>query len=531
MAPSTPTDCEKNDRMASAKNNVPPRENNDYDESPESHRHRHHHHHHHHHLPPTPSVPGRLALWNARVESLSDFEARGITRVPPSERRPSSSWDDISVALLWFSANISVNNLAVGLFGPLIFSLGFFDSAMCAVFGGLLGSLSTAYMSTWGPVSGNRTMVVLRYFMGYWPAKLPTILNIILMVGYCTIDAILGGQMLSAVDDGAMSIAVGVVVVQVVCWMITLFGMKPFHTYERFAWIPQLIVLLVLAGTAGPNFDVGARSVGSDTAISANRLSFLSLCLYVPNSWGAAASDFYVYYPERTSKLKIFALTLAGLWLSFSLVYLLGIGIATGIRNNQAWSDAYEVSTGALIVSAFEPLKGFGRFCGVIVALGVIANSIPGTYAAALGCQVLGRYGKAVPRWTWSCVLIVIELVLALAGRENLLVIMQNFLALMGYWVELMVAIVLVEHVLFQRSGRFDWAKWEDKAYLPLGTAALVAFLLGWVGAILGMYQVWYTGPLAAISGSADVGLWIGTGFTLVVYPGLRWAELGYFNR
>lgn len=69
--------------------------------------------------------------------------------------------------------------------------------------------------------------------MGYWPAKLPTLLNIVLMVGYCTIDAIIAGQMLSAVNGGSMSIAVGIVVVQIVCWVVAVFGMNFFHYYER----------------------------------------------------------------------------------------------------------------------------------------------------------------------------------------------------------------------------------------------------------------------------------------------------------
>jgi hypothetical protein len=144
----------------------------------------HHNIHRHSHVTPEVHVPAPSALrtLNARIEGLSGFEARGIKRVEPDEREPPRLWDDIAVALLWFSANISVNNLAVGLFGPMIFGLGFVDSALCAVFGALLGSLSTAYMSIWGPQSGNRTMVVLRFFMGYWPAKLPTLLNIILMV-------------------------------------------------------------------------------------------------------------------------------------------------------------------------------------------------------------------------------------------------------------------------------------------------------------------------------------------------------------
>ena len=302
-------------------------------------------------------------------------------------------------------------------------------------------------------------------------------------------------------------------------------------TPPRFAWIPQLLVLFVLIGCAGPSFDVTTESVGEPSVVAANRLSFLSLCLYVPNSWGAAASDFYVYYPEKTSRLKIFLLTLTGVWVSFSLVYMIGIGLGTGIATNAAWSDANAVSTGALIVAGYGPLKGFGLFCAVVIALGVIANSIPGTYSAALGCQVLGRYGKAVPRWVWSFTLILVELTLALAGREHLMVIMQNFLALMGYWMEFMVFIVLIEHLWFRRNLGFDWTRWEDKKHLPIGIAALVSFLLGWVGAILGMYQVWYTGPLAALSGPADVGLWVGTGFTVISYPPLRWAELKFVGR
>lgn len=99
----------------------------------------------------------KLKRFNERLESLSAFEARGIARVPPDERQPSSTAGDVQVALLWFSANISCNNLIVGLYGPLLFQLGFLDSAMCAVFGAFLGSLSTAFMAIWGPKTGHRT--------------------------------------------------------------------------------------------------------------------------------------------------------------------------------------------------------------------------------------------------------------------------------------------------------------------------------------------------------------------------------------
>lgn len=101
-------------------------------------------------------LASRLQQWNARIEGLSGFEARGLERVPP-ERRTATGL--LQMLLLWFSANLTINNLAVALTGPLLFGLGFKDSAWCAIIGVFLGSVSTAYMSTWGAASGNRTMV------------------------------------------------------------------------------------------------------------------------------------------------------------------------------------------------------------------------------------------------------------------------------------------------------------------------------------------------------------------------------------
>jgi purine-cytosine permease-like protein len=286
-----------------------------------------------------------------------------------------------------------------------------------------------------------------------------------------------------------------------------------------------------LIGVAGPSFNASAQPTVSGAALAANRLSFFSLCFYVPNSWAAAASDFYVYYPERTSRVKVFLLTVVGLTMSFTLVYLVAIGLATGLVDNKAWSDANAISTGALIVAAYEPLHGFGRFCSVVIALGVIANSTPSLYSASLGCQVLGRYTKAVPRWVWSTVMSLITLVLAMAGRESLLIVFQNFVALMGYWVMLFICIVLQEHLIFRGRQGFDWTAWEDKSYLPVGLAAFSSFVLGWVGAVLGMSQVWYIGPVSKAATSADLGMWLGCAFAIVTFPVFRYFELKIYGR
>ena len=116
-----------------------------------------------HDVSPTPVVlGGRLKRWNDKIESFAGLEARGITRVLPEEKHDISFMGYAQMCILWFSVNVTVNNLAVGFLGPLVFNLGWVDSVLLTVFGCALGSVGTAYSSTWGAESGNRTLVCLR---------------------------------------------------------------------------------------------------------------------------------------------------------------------------------------------------------------------------------------------------------------------------------------------------------------------------------------------------------------------------------
>lgn len=229
----------------------------------------------------------------------------------------------------------------------------------------------------------------------------------------------------------------------------------------------------------------------------------------------------------------VFAMTFIGLSVSFIFVNLLGVGLASGVSTDAGWGTAYSTSSGALLLAGFDGLGGFGKFCAVVVALGLCSNVVPSIYAAALDFQVLGKVWKAIPRYTWATVAAIIYLVCAVAGRDHLFLIFQNFLALMGYWLAMFIMIVFEEHIIFRRNKGFDWAAYEDKTKLPVGVAALISFLVGWVGPILGMYQVWWIGPVARYMGDTggDLGIWLGIAFTAVVFPPLRFVELRQIGR
>ena len=116
-----------------------------------------------HDIPPTPQLlRGRLARWNDKIEGLAGLEARGITRVLPEEKHGCGPIGYFQMFVLWFGINLCVLNGIVGLLGPLVFSLGWVDCICIVIFANALSSCGAAYTATFGPRSGNRTMVSLR---------------------------------------------------------------------------------------------------------------------------------------------------------------------------------------------------------------------------------------------------------------------------------------------------------------------------------------------------------------------------------
>ena len=88
-----------------------------------------------------------------------NVEARGMQRVEPHETHNPRWIDYVQAFVLWVSINLAANNITLGMLAPAVYGLSFTDSALCAVFGSLVGSIPVAYLATWGPISGNRTMV------------------------------------------------------------------------------------------------------------------------------------------------------------------------------------------------------------------------------------------------------------------------------------------------------------------------------------------------------------------------------------
>jgi hypothetical protein len=115
-----------------------------------------------------------------------------------------------------------------------------------------------------------------------------------------------------------------------------------------------------------------------------------------------------------------------------------------------------------------------------------------------MSISVISSYLAAVPRLIWPCVITAIYIPLAIVGADSFATTLNDFLSILGYWLAIFATIVLEEHFLFRKANYDNYnvaESWNRKEMVPLGVAAIAAGCAGVAGAVLGMAQVWYTGP------------------------------------
>ncbi|ODQ67870.1 hypothetical protein NADFUDRAFT_68238 [Nadsonia fulvescens var. elongata DSM 6958] len=469
-----------------------------------------------------------------RIDSFG-LETRGIHRTPSYERKGGAR-EIVKIVLFWMSGCGGLSSISGFFLGPIVFGLSLKDSLSASLAGAFVGAGVAAYGATMGPRGGLRQMVSSRFIFGWWPAKGLALLNIITLLGWAVVNCVFGGQIISALSNGKVNIEPGIVIITCISLFIAIYGIKYVALFERWAAIPVNITFLLLYVVSARNYHVELISQGTRATIIGNWLSFFAVAFGITGAWIAIASDYYVTFPEDMSATAVITITWFSIFIPTAFVGALGVFLATGVVAIPQWYDAYETyGNGGLLDIAFSPWNGGGKFLLVMLYISLISNNILNTYSIALSTQVWGRVCTRVPRYIWATLTAVVYLVLALVGRNKLAVILSNFLPMIGYWSMLYFVIMLEENVLFRRKKHnkpglrdaYDFENWNNPDRLPKGYAAFASFALGVVGVILGMCQVYYSGPVAKTIGDhgADLGLWISAAFTGLSYPALRMLE------
>lgn len=188
---------------------------------------------------------------------------------------------------------------------------------------------------------------------------------------------------------------------------------------------------------------------------------------------------------------------------------------------------------GLLGAPLIGPMGGFGRFLLVVLAMSIVANNIPNVYSFALTFQAFGKYFQLIPRFflcivcTVVCksrtplpfvskkreltILHYVDIILALTGYNSFESWFDTLLVLLSYWLAIYSTILVEEHFIFRKGSfaRYNLEDYNVLENLPVGLAAGFATGVGIAGAVLGMAQQWYIGPIGRTFGGefgADLG-------------------------
>jgi purine-cytosine permease-like protein len=183
--------------------------------------------------------------------------------------------------------------------------------------------------------------------------------------GFMVVNTVVVGQILSAVSDYKMSVAVGCVIIAIIGYIVALFGFKVIHTYEKYSWIVAFILLCVLIGQIGPKMDTSIPNAATGLTLSGSMLSFIALNFSSASGWCSIAADYYCNYPADSNRWKIGALTFFGICIPTIFTTIIGaclgnvaVGneIGSGTAADPALAQAYlDNSLGGLLLESFHP--------------------------------------------------------------------------------------------------------------------------------------------------------------------------------
>ncbi len=448
----------------------------------------------------------------AQQESTT-FEVTGIERVAENNRQHTQLWDTM---WLWWSANSVVATVTLGTIN-VFFGLGFWGSVIVILVFNILGVLPVAFLSTLGPKTGLAQMPLSRFAFGFQGAKLPALFNALACIGWSAVNAVIGSQFIVAWSAGKVPQWVALLFLMVITTLVSVYGYFIVHRYERFAWIPMLILFGYVAFVASSHFDTSVPATAAGLSLFAGIATFGGAIFGYAVGWSSYAADYTRRQPVETPAGRVFLYAFLGVTVPCILLETLGVLLTTGFQGENIGTLLSNVLTGS-------PIAGLVI---LLLAFSTIANNVPNDYSFALSTQVLGLKTR---RWLLTIVGAVLYFLLALALEANFNLNLENFLLLIAYWLGAWNAVVLLEHFVF-RKGKYPVEDYETPSKLPVGIAALTAMIIGIGIALLGINQQLFEGPLAKALSDADLGFPIAIVAAAIIYLPLRFWERTKYQR
>ncbi|WP_030810379.1 purine-cytosine permease family protein [Streptomyces sp. NRRL S-337] len=437
-------------------------------------------------------------------------ERHSIDVVPDDERHGSP----VSQFTLWLGANLQITAVVTGALA-VVFGANAFWAVIGLLLGNLLGGAVMALHSAQGPRLGLPQMITSRAQFGVRGAVVPLALVIVMYIGFFASGSVLAGQAVGELTH--LGETPGIVLFAAVTALAAAVGYRLIHALGRIAGLVCALAFVYLGIRLLQRADLG-------TLLHDHRfgLPVFLLAVSLSASWqlafGPYVADYSRYLPRHTSARATFWWTLSGsvLGAQWSMTF--------GALAAAAAPDAFVGHEVGYVVG----LGGAGliaSFLYFVIALGKLTINVLNTYGGfmSLVTSVSGFRGQRVlsPRGRAGYIagIMLAGTAVALLGKDSFLTSFKDFLLFLLTFFTPWSAINLTDYYLISKE-RYDIAALSDPAgrYGAWNARALTVYALGVLAQLPFLSTAFYTGPLVAPLGGADVSWLVGLAVPAVLY-------------
>ncbi|AYC39372.1 purine-cytosine permease family protein [Streptomyces griseorubiginosus] len=364
-------------------------------------------------------------------------ESAGSEAIPESERHGGP----LQLLWTWASPNIEFATVFIGVIAVLFFGLSFWQATAAIVLGTALGALTQGVLSLDGPRFGVPQMVVGRLSFGYFGNILPAAANgLVAGVGWFAVNSVSAAFALNTLTGLRPLPSLLLVVAAEI--LIGFIGHNFVHVFEKYAF-PALAVIFLLAGVWTFK-DAHLGGGGTGGGVGGFLLAFSAAWGYAAG-WNPYAADYSRYLPRTANRARTILYPALGLFLSVSVVAVIGAASATIVAPKDATPTA--AFTGHL--------PGWlGDLVLIAIILGGVSANALNVYSGAIS---IASFGLNLPPWLSRSVLVVVSGVAgtaaAWASLSDAGAAYEAFLLVIAYWVAPWLGVVLVERLLRPRDA------------------------------------------------------------------------------
>jgi NCS1 nucleoside transporter family len=431
-------------------------------------------------------VPIREGEYGERVATV---EPGGVEYIALKERHGKP----IQLFWTWLSPNLEFATVFIGVIAVAFLGLNVWQAATAIIVGTVLGAVSHAVLSSWGPKFGVPMMVVSRGAFGFLGNILPAGLNgVTASFGWFVVNSVSGAFALQALFPSTnVPFWLAFLVIVVVQVIIATLGHNLIHVFERWA-LPLLGTVFIIACFF--IFMNGHYDFSTTPIPGAWFLAFTAAFGYAVG-WNPFAADYTRYLPPNTDRKMVGFWAGSGVLLSCIVLELAGAVLVT--VTGTKWGAA-DIPT-AQLQRAMPDLVYYPTL--ICIAIGAVAANAINIYSGTMSLVALGIREMGLSLRQRRAMLAILAGVIGYFGGlvlESRGVASQytNFLLLISYWIAPWLAVVFTDYWL-RRGDYGDESMFYNTKYLRWqGFVAMAVALVVSVGLFANIFGL-YVGPIA----------------------------------